>query len=222
MQPHEPERRCILSGSHGPRAGLIRLALGPDGTVAPDLMARAGGRGAWIAVDRETLDAAQKKGRLRGALARALKTQELTLPDDLGARIAAGLERACMDRLGLEMRMGALILGTDRIAEALASGGVRLLLHAADAGDDGLRALGERAARHAPDAAVITLACTREALSRALGRANVVHIAVADSGSADRIAAAAERWRDFTGLKSGGRVANHPDVPASPTPVLQG
>ena len=46
------ERRCILTGEHGPRAGLIRLALGPDGIVAPDVRARAPGRGAWIAVDR--------------------------------------------------------------------------------------------------------------------------------------------------------------------------
>src|SRR5205085_12383692 len=66
---HTPERKCILSGEHAARDDLIRLALGPDGTVAPDVRARAPGRGAWLGVDRATLDAANRKGKLKGALA---------------------------------------------------------------------------------------------------------------------------------------------------------
>lgn len=40
-----PERRCILSGEHDARDGLIRLAISPDGLVLPDVLARAPGRG---------------------------------------------------------------------------------------------------------------------------------------------------------------------------------
>ena len=47
---HVPERKCILSGEHGARDKLIRLALSPDGEVLPDVRARAPGRGAWIGV----------------------------------------------------------------------------------------------------------------------------------------------------------------------------
>ena len=36
----EPERRCIITGERGPKSGLIRLAIGPDGAVAPDVRAR--------------------------------------------------------------------------------------------------------------------------------------------------------------------------------------
>ena len=221
MQPDEPERRCILSGSHGTRACLIRLALGPGGEVAPDLHARAGGRGAWIGVPRAELEVAQRKGRLRGALIRALRETDLTVPEDLPVRIEAGLARAFLDRLGLEMRTGALILGSDRIAEAIAAGRVRLLLHASDSGADGLRALGERVARGAPDAAVIMLPADREALSAALGRANVVHIAVADAGSAARIASAAARWRDFAGPDISGHGGDSVDAPALVAPASQ-
>src|SRR5687767_15929448 len=53
---HIPERKCVLSGAHDARDNLIRLALGPDGQVAPDVRARAPGRGAWIGVDRTTLE----------------------------------------------------------------------------------------------------------------------------------------------------------------------
>ena len=41
---HEPERRCIMTGERGPASGLIRLALGPDNLVLPDVRARAPGR----------------------------------------------------------------------------------------------------------------------------------------------------------------------------------
>ena len=68
---HTPERKCILSGEHAARDVLVRLALAPDGTILPDVRAKAPGRGAWIGVDRATLEAAQAKGRLKGAVSRA-------------------------------------------------------------------------------------------------------------------------------------------------------
>ncbi len=37
-RPALPERRCILTGAHGPRTALIRLAVGPDMQVAVDLV----------------------------------------------------------------------------------------------------------------------------------------------------------------------------------------
>ena len=51
----QPERRCILTGRHGGRDELIRLAISPDGDVLPDVLARAPGRGAWIGVSRAEL-----------------------------------------------------------------------------------------------------------------------------------------------------------------------
>ena len=38
-----PERKCILTGRHGERAALIRLAISPEGHVLPDPRARAPG-----------------------------------------------------------------------------------------------------------------------------------------------------------------------------------
>ncbi|KAJ8138439.1 hypothetical protein OY671_008348, partial [Metschnikowia pulcherrima] len=47
-----PERRCVLTGRHDDRDASIRLASSPMGDVAPDPLARAPGRGAWIGVSR--------------------------------------------------------------------------------------------------------------------------------------------------------------------------
>ena len=188
-----PQRKCILTGAHGSRAHLIRLALSPDGDLLPDLGAKAPGRGAWIKADRAMLDAATAKGKLRGALMRAFKGAPLKLPDDLGNRIVTGLALRALERLGLEMRAGHLILGSERIADAIRAGRVRLLLHVADAAANG------RAKLDKPGLRVMTLPATGPELSLALGQGNVIHAALCDQGAADRVAAAVERWRAFCG-----------------------
>lgn len=204
---HGPERRCVLSGEHGPRDGLIRLALGPDGTVAPDVRAKAGGRGAWIAVDRVALEAAMAKGRLKGALARAFKTASILIPDDLPAQIERALERAALDRLGLEARAGNLVTGSERIVDAARKGTVSLLLHARDAAADGTRRL-DQALRvgldmEGSDTRGLVIPASRAILSMALGRENVVHIALVAPAAAARVSDALGRWRGFIGRNGG-------------------
>ena len=56
-----PERTCVLTRAKGSPEALVRLALSPDGEVAPDVRARAPGRGAWIGVNRPALDEANAK-----------------------------------------------------------------------------------------------------------------------------------------------------------------
>lgn len=197
----DPVRTCILSREEAPRDGLIRLALSPDGDILPDVRAKAPGRGAWIGVNRAELDASGKK--LRGALSRAFKTSDLRVPDDLGARIAAQLERALLDRLGLEAKAGHVVIGGERIEKAGRSGKLHLLLHAADAGADGSRKL-DQALRVGSDRegsgdTGFTLPLPRTTLSLALGRENVVHVGVTDAKAAARVSETLHRWLHFIG-----------------------
>ena len=217
---HTPERKCILSGEHAARDDLIRLALGPDGQVAPDVRAKAPGRGAWIGVDRATLEAAQAKGKLKGALARAFKTNAVMLADDLGERIAAALQQAALDRLGLEARAGHLLTGSEKIETAARRGEVQMLLHAADAAEEGNRKL-DQAWRVGSDAEGsgrqgLVFPLGRTILSLALGRENVVHVAIVDRAAAARVTHAIERWRAFIGRDAGleAAAARVPDASA--------
>jgi len=199
------ERRCVLSGSSGARDELVRLALSPDGLVLPDALARAPGRGAWIGVSRAELDRAVANGKLKGALSRAFKTGQLTIPEDLGQLTEDALKRAFLQRLGLELRAGRLILGSDRIAEQARAGRVVALYHAADAGEDGSRKL-DQAFRVGNDCegsglTGIRLPLDRAALSVALGRDNVVHLALADKASAERTALPLRRLLNFAGTE---------------------
>jgi hypothetical protein len=208
---HIPERTCILSREHGSREGLIRLALSPDGQVLPDVRAKAPGRGAWIGVDRPTLEAALAKGKLKGALSRSFKGAAVSVPDDLGARIEAALRQAALDRLGLEARSGNLISGSEKIETAARKGQVHMLIHACDASADGNSKL-DQAWRVGGDPADpegdsrpqgLVFPEDRTILSLALGRQNVVHVAIIDRAAAARVAHAIDRWRAFIGLDAG-------------------
>ena len=169
LEAHVPERSCILTRRTAPREELIRLALGPDGQVAPDVRARAPGRGAWIGVGRQQLDEANAKGKLKAALARAFKTSEITIPTDLG----------------------------ERIEQAARAGKVHLLIHAADAGEDGNRTLDQAWRVGGGGQQGLVFPEGRTILSMALGRENVVHVALTDAAAARRVLHAINRWLAF-------------------------
>ena len=203
LDAHVPERTCILSRRKGTKEELIRLALGPDGGVAPDVRARAPGRGAWIGVTRAELDAAHAKGQLKTALQRAFKSNEVTVPADVGERTEAALRQHALDRLGMEARASNLVTGFDRVETAARSGKVHLLLHAADAGEDGRRALDQAWRVGGGEQQGLIFPEPRTILSLALGRENVVHVALTDPAAASRVRHALARWRAFTGPDRG-------------------
>lgn len=199
----EAVRKCILSGDREARGALIRLALGPDDQVLPDVRAKAPGRGAWIGVDKAALEEAMAKGKLRGSLARAFKSNTLRIPDALPDLIADALQRAALDRLGLEARAGNVVIGSERIETAARQGKLHLLFHAADAGADGNRKL-DQAWRIGSDAEGsnlrgLVLPVERAILSLALGRENVVHGGLTDPDAARRLRDALDRWLHFIG-----------------------
>ena len=226
-----PERRCVLTGRHGGRDELLRLAISPadehgECLVLPDAMARAPGRGAWLGVTRAELEEAMAKGKLKAALARAFKDGKLTVPEDLPARIEAALLKSLTDRLGLEMRAGKVLLGSDRIANEARSGKVAGLYHAADASADGARKLDQawRVGLDEEGSGLVgnRLPLDRDTLSVALGRDNVVHLALADAASAGRVQAPLGRLLAYLGAgfaadNDGADEAG--DAPLDPAPV---
>ena len=202
-EAHVPERTCILTRRKGTKDELIRLALGPDGSVAPDVRARAPGRGAWIGVDRAELDAANAKGKLKGALQRAFKTGDVAVPPDLGEHTESALRQATLDRLGMEARSGNLVNGTERVEAAARAGKVHLLIHAADAGEEGNKRLDQAWRVGGGEQQGVIFPEARTILSMALGRENVVHVALTNLAAAARVRHALGRWRAFTGPDRG-------------------
>ena len=212
------ERTCILTRTLGTRESLIRLALGPDGAVHPDVRAKAPGRGAWIGVDRAALETALAKGKLKAALARAFKAP-VEVGADLPERTEVALRQAALDRLGLEARGGTLINGGERVEQACRAGNVKLLLYARDAAADSRRKLdqawrvgGSEEFGHRQG---MEIPVDRPMLSMALGRENVVHVALIDAAAAARVSHALSRWRAFIDPDAGLERGN-PERDAAP------
>ncbi len=204
------ERRCVLSGDHGTRDELIRLAISPDGLVLPDPAAKAPGRGAWIKPDGAALEAAIADGHLKKALARAFKGAPMQIAEDLPDQIEQGLIRLLLNRLGLELRAGNVVLGSGRIGDEARNGRLAMLLHASDSSEDGRKKLDQawRVGREIEGSGErgMVLPLDRAALSVALGRDNVVHLGVIgsqnDAQAAERIARAVQRLGSFRGTKN--------------------
>jgi hypothetical protein len=82
-----------------------------------------------------------------------------------------------------------------------------LLIHAADAGEDGNRSLDQawRVGGSGPERLTrgVIFPEGRTILSMALGRENVVHVALTDPAAASRVLHALCRWRAFTGPERG-------------------
>jgi predicted RNA-binding protein YlxR (DUF448 family) len=171
--------------------------------MLPDVRAKAPGRGAWIGVDRAALEQAQANGKLKAALARAFKTGDLRIPPDLAERIETALRQAALDRLGLEARAGTLLSGAEKIETACRKGEAHLLLHADDAGEDGSRKLDQAWRVGGREGRGLAIPAGRAILALALGRQNVVHIALIDRGAAARVRHALDRWRAFIGNEAG-------------------
>jgi uncharacterized protein len=173
MPKSEPERTCIVTREAMPRERLIRFVAAPDGTVVADLRGRLPGRGAWVTASADKVRIAEKK-RLFG---RALDA-EVTVAPGLAGRVAENLASAALGALSLARKAGAVVSGFAKVDAAVRSGKAIALIHAAEAGEDGVEKL-ERAARgkSAHGLPVIRL-FTGEQLDLAFGRANVIHAAL--------------------------------------------
>jgi predicted RNA-binding protein YlxR (DUF448 family)/ribosomal protein L30E len=129
-----PVRTCIGCRSAAPRADLVRMVMGPDGTVVFDLSGGAFGRGAWSHPSEVCLRRAAKVMRQGGSKLAA----DPAFPEGTEfERIILALDEAATRRArGLALsayRAGHLALGGDAAAETYAMGRARLVVVATDA-----------------------------------------------------------------------------------------
>lgn len=197
------ERRCVVTGDVKPEAELLRVALGPEGEVVPDLAARLPGRGGWVSADRASVDKAVKKGLFARAFER-----KVTAPDDLADRFETLLEARALSLLGLARRAGSLAMGYDAVRIAL-KGSARpaLRIEALDGAADGRSKLDRLAEAIHPGLPVV--GCfTADALGAALGREHTVHAVLAQGSEARGMKAVVDKLSGFRAIDPRG-----PQVP---------
>lgn len=182
-----PLRRCAVTRERLPKTAMVRLALGPEGVLVPDIEGRLPGRGLWITARRDIVDRAVTK-RL---LARAAGA-EIAVPSDLADRIDTLLTRRCLDLIGLARRAGEAVAGFEKVKAALERGDLALVLQARD-GSPEQRAKLKPASAAIP---VVTLFSGAE-LAGIFGRDTAVHVAVRRNAFANRLADECARLAGF-------------------------
>jgi len=173
----EPERRCIATGEAGPKSGLIRFVVGPDGQIVPDLLEKLPGRGIWVAADRDAL----ARAVTRRLFARAAK-QPVNVPEDPVERVEAGLLRRVVEGLSLARKAGQAVAGYEKVRGWLDSGEATVLIQASDGSERGKTKLRPPG----PKGAYISCLTARE-LGLAFGREHVIHGALAAGGLTERV-----------------------------------
>lgn len=182
-----PERRCIVTGETGPKAGLVRFVLSPEGVVVPDLAGKLPGRGMYVTAGRAEIETAVRKG----LFARAARAPA-TAPADLADQVEDALARRVIELVSLARKAGYAVAGFEKVKDWLAQGKARVLLQASDGSDRGKGKL------WTPEGGRWFGCLTASELGLAFGRDYVIHGALASGGLGNRVV---EEAAKLTGVR---------------------
>ena len=205
-----PERTCIVTRAKGSPDQMIRFVAAPDGTVTPDLKRRLPGRGVWVTATAKAVAAAVKKG----AFARGLRAK-VTASAALAEEVDALLARDALQYLSLVNKAGLVVTGFAKVEKLIAGEApIAGMVHAVDAGDDGVRKMGQLLSRRYGEAAAAVpraILFASGQMDLALGRANVIHAALKTGPAAQAFFARARRLSLYRGASEPGLAANADD-----------
>ncbi|MCO5090469.1 MAG: RNA-binding protein [Bosea sp.] len=175
---------------------LIRFVAGPDGVLVPDLRRKLPGRGVWASLSRKAVAEAVR----RKAFERSLKAK-VTVAPDLAETVEALMLRDALQALSMANKAGLVTAGFAKVEALIGSGSCLAVVAASDGAEDGRRKIGQAVrraaaarqaaglkAREMPVVAIFTAAD----LELALGRAHVIHAALAPGPAAEGVLS---RWR---------------------------
>jgi uncharacterized protein len=192
-----PVRQCAVGRTRGPEDDLLRFVLDPEKRVVPDLKRKLPGRGVWVTATRAAVDRAVKQK----SFARGFR-QAPTVDPDLAGTVEGLLRSAALQDLALANKAGCVVAGFAKVEKALAGDKRVVLLHAADAASDGRRKLdrqGDRSAGAEREIAPALSCFTSTEMSAALGRHNVMHVAIIQDGAGRKFIGSALRFTRYAG-----------------------
>jgi hypothetical protein len=187
-----PQRTCIISGETLPQGELLRFVVDPEGFAVVDIKGNLPGRGMWLKPQEPLLQQAMKKNAFSRAARKPVKTRP-----DLPEKVRELLAQRALNYLSRAKQAREVVSGFEKISAALRKGEVSLLLHAADASEDGCEKLDRLAGALEPPVAVHRF-LNRNQLSAALGLANPVHLAIKSPDLSAIFLTSYERWTGFT------------------------
>ena len=177
--------RCLVTGQDITQNNRLRFALAPDGTLVPDLAEKLPAPVFFLCGEKRYLHQAIETNVFAKAAGRAVH-----IAPQFAEQLDALLSTRALEQLGLARRQGALVAGFTKVDKALRNGTAKLVIIANDAAADGRQKITQLAAGQ--NVAVLA-EWPSAALSKALGRENVVHLAVTEAGCASGVAQKVKR-----------------------------
>ncbi|AMJ62182.1 RNA-binding protein [Bosea sp. PAMC 26642] len=190
------ERSCVVTRAVKAPEDLIRFVVGPDGVLTPDLRRKLPGRGVWTSLSAARVTEAIK----RKAFERSLKTK-VTVPPDLVAMIDGLMLRDALQALAMANKAGLVSSGFAKVEATVGSGRCAAVIEASDGAEDGRRKIGQALRRVEiaretdglkPRKVPVVAIFASADLELALGRAHVIHAALAPGPAAEGFLS---RWR---------------------------
>ena len=130
-----------MTGTKDVPEAMLRFALGPDGSVVPDVRRKLPGRGVWTTLSFEAVSRAAAKQ----AFSRAFRAKAAA-PASLAETVDALLERDALQSLSIANKAGLVVAGAFKVDSAIEAGGVAAL-------DSGERRGARRSGQAGPRAA---------------------------------------------------------------------
>jgi uncharacterized protein len=187
------ERFCVVTRAVRPAEDMIRFVIAPNGEAVADLKHNLPGRGVWVTGTRSALLAAVKAN----AFAHGFRRDVRLAPDLVGCTERL-LESAALDALAVARKAGLVATGFAQVETALKREAVIAILHAAEAGPDGVKKLDSALKQSRQSASVrIVRILTSGQLDLALGRPNVIHAALLAGRASETFMARLRRLERF-------------------------
>ena len=204
------ERTCIVTRTKGSPDDMIRFVVGPDDHVVPDIRRKLPGRGVWVTAEVAHVTTAVARQLFSRGFRRKVQAAA-----DLPALVDALLVRDCVQALAMANKAGAVAAGFGKVDGAVNAGPLAALLHAREAGADGVRKLGQALRRVGGGASTtpqMKLFSSAE-LDLALGGTNVIHAALAVGPAST---AFLKRCRRLSSYRPAAPLALNSDLPGPP------
>ena len=148
MRRSRNPRSCVACKRERPPREMLRVVRTPEGEAALDEAGRISGRGAYVCPEPQCVALCLKKRLLEKSLkceiSEAIKARlkELAHVDDESAALAENaLNEEVRSTLSLAHRAGELVIGQDRVLDALAAGQTLFVALSCDYSDTLMRSL---------------------------------------------------------------------------------
>ena len=160
-------RKCIVTGEIKDKSQLLRFVLTPERQIVPDLYKKLPGKGVYVSNSYRVLEQAIAKNVFSKVLKKNVKVSA-----ELLQIVENVLHKNALNAISLAKKAGNVVIGMDKVLEALKADKVKFILEASDAGGDGQKKL----SRYTEEMTVYRLFSVEE-LDKALDKVNTVYLA---------------------------------------------